>query len=68
MAAWTLPRMIADWICFLSTGLDRRSRKSLPGILLGRLLSRGRRTVSSWLQALADRAESQKVQFQTQIM
>ncbi len=51
MAAWTLPRMIADWIGFLSTGLDLRSRKYLPVILLGMLLSRGRRTVSSWLQA-----------------
>ena len=35
MAAWTLPQKIADWISFLSAGLDRRSRKYLPAILLG---------------------------------
>ena len=51
MAAWTLPQRIADWISFLSAGLDRRSRKYLPIILLGMLLSSGRRTVSSWLKA-----------------
>ena len=51
MAAWTLPQRIADWIDLLSTGLDRRSRKYLPTIVLGMLLGSGRRTVSSWLRA-----------------
>lgn len=51
MAAWTLPHRIAEWIDLLSTGLDRRSRKYLPAILLGMVLSGGRRTVSGWLRA-----------------
>lgn len=51
MAAWTLPSRIADWIHLLSTGLDRRSRKYLPAVVLGMVLSSGRRTVSSWLRA-----------------
>ena len=51
MAAWTLPQRIADWTDLLSAGLDRRSRKYLPVIVLGMVLSSGRRTVSSWLRA-----------------
>jgi DDE superfamily endonuclease len=51
MAAWTLPQRIAEWCEVLSRGLDRRSRKYLPAILLGMLLASGRRTVSSWLRA-----------------
>lgn len=51
MAAWTLPQRIADWIGLLSAGLDRRSRKYLPVIVLGMVLGSGRRTVSSWLRA-----------------
>ena len=51
MAAWTLPQRIADWIDLLSAGLDQRSRKYLPTIILGMILSSGRRTVSSWLRA-----------------
>jgi hypothetical protein len=51
MAAWTLPRMIADWCEILSTGLDRRSRKYFVAIILGMLLASGRRTVSCWLRA-----------------
>jgi len=51
MAAWTLPQRIADWINLLSAGLDQRSRKYLPVIVLGMILSSGRRTVSSWLRA-----------------
>jgi len=51
MAAWTLPNRIAGWVKLLSTGLDQRSRKYLPTIVLGMLLSSGRRTVSSWLRA-----------------
>jgi len=51
MAAWTLPAKIADWIRFLSAGLDRRSRRYLPRLALGMILSSGRRTVSRWLRA-----------------
>lgn len=52
MAAWTLPEIVAEWIRILSTALDARSRKYLPAIFLGMLLSSGRRTVSSWLKAV----------------
>ena len=51
MAAWTLPRRIADWTKLLSAGLDRRSRKYLPTFVIGMVLASGRRTVSSWLRA-----------------
>jgi hypothetical protein len=51
MAAWTLPEKIADWCRFLTTALDRRSRKYFVTVMLGMLLSTGRRTVSSWLRA-----------------
>jgi hypothetical protein len=52
MAAWTLPGMIAQWIELLTLALDRRCRKYLAPVLLGTLLSSGRRTVSSWLRAV----------------
>lgn len=52
MAAWTLPQSIAQWIELLTLALDRRSRKYLAPVLLGMLLSSGRRTVSSWLRAV----------------
>lgn len=52
MAAWTLPERIADWIEVLSAGLDRRSRKYLPVLVLGMILGSGRRTVSCWLRAV----------------
>ena len=51
MAAWTLPGRIADWTRSLSAGLDRRSRKYLPTIVIGMLLASGRRTVSCWFRA-----------------
>lgn len=51
MAAWTLPHRIADWCEFLTTALDRRSRKYFVTIILGMLLASGRRTVSCWLRA-----------------
>ena len=51
MAAWTLPAMILDWCEFVTTALDRRSRKYFFNIILGMILSCGRRTVSSWLRA-----------------
>lgn len=51
MAAWTLPGRIADWTRSLSAGLDRRSQKYLPNIVIGMFLASGRRTVSSWLRA-----------------
>ena len=35
MAAWTLPAMIMDWCEFVTTALDRRSRKYFFNIILG---------------------------------
>ena len=52
MAAWTLPNRKADWCEFLTTALDRRSRKYFVTIILGMLLASGRRTVSCWLRAV----------------
>ena len=51
MAAWTLPNRIAGWCRFLTSTLDRRSRKYFLTIVLGMILAKGRRTVSSWLRA-----------------
>ena len=51
MAAWTLPAMILDWCEFVTNALDRRSRKYFFNIILGMILSCGRRTVSCWLRS-----------------
>lgn len=51
MAAWTLPQSIANWCQIMATALDLRSQKYFVPIILGMLLSSGRRTVSSWLRA-----------------
>jgi hypothetical protein len=51
MAAWTLPAMILDWCEFVTTALDRRSRKYFFNIILGMILRCGRRTVSCWLRS-----------------
>ena len=51
MAAWTLPEKITDWCEFLTTTLDRRSRKYFLTVIVGMILASGRRTVSSWLRA-----------------
>ena len=51
MAAWTLPHKITEWCENLTTALDRRSRKYFVTVVLGMVLSTGRRTVSSWLRA-----------------
>jgi hypothetical protein len=51
MAAWPLPAMILDWCEFVTTALNRRSTEVLLNIILGMILSCGRRTVSCWLRA-----------------
>lgn len=51
MAAWTLPKNIADWCEILTSVLDRRSQRYFLPVILGMMLSGGRRTVSSWLRA-----------------
>jgi hypothetical protein len=50
----------------LSTGLDRRSQKYLPVLVLGMVFSSGRRTVSSWTQTrLTLYGVAQEVTFKT---
>lgn len=51
MAAWTLPTMILPSSEFVTTALDRRSRKHFFNIIPGMILSGGRWTVSSWFRA-----------------
>ena len=48
MAAWMLPKRITDWCEFLTTALDRRSRKYFIPLVVGMVLATGRRTVSCW--------------------
>ena len=43
MAAWTLPKIVADWCEILTTALDQRNRKYLVTIILGMLLGSGLR-------------------------
>ncbi len=59
MAAWTLPKRIAEWCGFLAGALDRRSRKYFTTVILGMVLASGRRTVSSWLRAAGVTDDSQ---------
>ena len=51
MAAWTLPKRISEWCEILTSTLDRRSRKYFIPLVVGMVLSTGRRTVSRWLRA-----------------
>jgi len=55
MAAWALSAMILGWCEFVTTALDRRSRKDFFNVILGMILSCGRRTVfwSDGTQSLA---------------
>jgi len=52
MAAWTLPHRIVECCENLTSALDRRSRKYLLPLVIGMILSHGRRTVSCWLRAV----------------
>ena len=40
-----------QWFSWLATGLDRRSAPRLALLLLGAVLARGRRTVTTWIRA-----------------
>jgi DDE superfamily endonuclease len=46
-----LPAALSAWLALLTGGLDRRSAPRLLRLLLGALLARGRRTVTSWFRA-----------------
>jgi hypothetical protein len=46
-----LPATLSAWLATLADALDRRSAPRLLRLLLGALLARGRRTVTSWFRA-----------------
>jgi hypothetical protein len=46
-----LPAQLSAWFAVLSSALDKRSAPRLARLLLGALLAKGRRTVTSWLRA-----------------
>ena len=49
-----------QWFTWLAAALDRRSAPRLALLLLGAVLARGRRTVTSWIRAakLGDQYQS----------
>src|SRR3954464_13391862 len=49
-----------QWFSWLAAALDRRSAPRLALLLLGAVLARGRRTVTTWIRAskLSDRYQS----------
>lgn len=46
-----LPTTLSAWLTLLTGALDRRSAPRLLRLLLGALLAKGRRTVTSWFRA-----------------
>ena len=46
------PRPGVPWFSILASALDRRSAPRLAKLLLGAVLARGRRTVTSWIRAV----------------
>lgn len=51
MATWNSPQQWSEWVEWLEAGLHGRSRWRLGLVLMGMLLARGRRTVTTWLRA-----------------
>ena len=45
-----LPAFLSAWFSACGTALDKRSAIRLPLLLLGVLLAKGRRTVTSWFR------------------
>lgn len=52
MAGYEWPLLVAEWMLFLSRGLDARVATKLPLLAVGVLFARGRRTVSRWMAAV----------------
>ena len=52
MALSPPPRPGVHWFSILASALDRRSAPRLAKLLLGAVLARGRRTVTSWIRAV----------------
>jgi hypothetical protein len=52
MATWNSPQQWSEWMAWLEAGLRGRSRWRLGPVMMGMLLARGRRTVTTWLRAV----------------
>jgi hypothetical protein len=53
MVVWKLPPELSAWITSLSQPLHRRHARLLLPLLVGLLFAQGRRTITSWLRAVA---------------
>ena len=53
MVVWKLPADVASWVADLSSVLHRRLAWRLLPVLVGLLFAQGRKTVTSWLRAVA---------------
>jgi hypothetical protein len=51
MSSWQLPPELSAGLPPLAAALDARQRDRLADLVLGLLLARGRRAVTSWLRA-----------------
>jgi len=51
MSSSHIPALAGQWFSRLASALDRRSAPRLARLLLGAILARGRRTVTSWIRA-----------------
>jgi hypothetical protein len=47
---WECPEQWSEWSEWLAAGMHARNRWRLPVLMMGMLLARGRRTVTSWLR------------------
>ena len=53
MVPWKLPAEVAEWLNHLSQPLHRRHAWRLLPLVVGLLFAQGRRTITSWLRAVA---------------
>jgi hypothetical protein len=53
MVVWKLPAEVSSWVTSLSQVLHRRLAWRLLPLLVGLLFAQGRKTVTSWLRAVA---------------
>jgi len=51
------PEDWSEWVEWLQTGLQSQTRWRLPLVLIGMVLARGRRTVTTWLRAAGVQAD-----------
>lgn len=58
MVIWKLPAEVSSWVTALIQVLHRRLTWRLVRLLVGLLFDQGRKTVSSWIRAVAIGGES----------